>query len=311
MNLTDVAYLLYPTIPLRILFSLARAHGRLLYLTRRTVRDAVRKNLRDAVETSGVVGDVEKMTRRFFEYRQLRTLLLTLAHRLPDGELARLFPIEGEERLDEALAEGRGTVLIGSHVNSICAFMAVHALSRHGYDVRAALPTPTMPYDRSPFRKAIDRLLRSDGSWMRDSSFYAQFDVRPILRALGENAVVLLMGDGWHSASFVEVELLGRRVHLTSGPIAVARGAGAPILPLFTVGEPPDRLRFLIEPRLETPESSGDGSQLTESTVREYARRLDIHVRGNLSCWQHLQEEDALRRMENLLDGSLADRYKF
>ena len=97
MNLTDVAYLLYPTIPLRILFSLARAHGRLLYLTRRTVRDAVRKNLRDAVETSGVVGDVEEMTRRFFEYTQLRTLLLTLAHRLPDGERARLFPIEGEE----------------------------------------------------------------------------------------------------------------------------------------------------------------------------------------------------------------------
>lgn len=309
MNLTDVAYLLYPATPLNVLSALARMHGRLLYLTRRSARTAVRENLSTLLETSGVPGDLDQMTRSFFEYRQLRMLLLTLVHRLPAGEQDRLFPIEGEERVDEALTAGKGAIMMGSHVNSVCAFLAVYMLRQHGFDVRVAIPTRTFPYDRSPFRKMIDRIFRFEGAWMDDGFFYAQFNVRPILRALEENAIVLLIGDGWHSASFVEVGLLGRRMQLTTGPIGVGVGAGVPILPLFTVGEPPDRLRFLIERRLQSPTTKLSNRQITASMVEEYARRLDVHVRNNLPCLEYLSERNSLRWMENPLEESLIDRY--
>lgn len=94
------------------------------------------------------------------------------------------------------------------------------------------------------------------------------------------------------------------------GPVAVGVGASAPILPLFTGGEPPDRLSFVMKSRLEVPKPVRDSGRAEKAAVREYTCRLAPHLRRNLSCWQHLQEPHALRRMESLQESSLNERYR-
>jgi len=52
------------------------------------------------------------------------------------SRLADFFPLEGVEHLERALAQKKGVLLLGCHLNSLCMFSVIIVLRRLGYDVR-------------------------------------------------------------------------------------------------------------------------------------------------------------------------------
>jgi lauroyl/myristoyl acyltransferase len=221
----------------------------------------------------------------------------------------RLFSINGLEHLEGARAGELGPIVVSSHLNSNSAFIALERLRARGYDVRLSLPSKREPYPLSKFRRWLYRFTGGRTFVERMGSFYAQFNIRPIVRCLTAGTGVLVVGDGWHSASFVKTEFLGHPVHFTTGPMSIARLTGAPAVPLFTLGHPPDKLRFVFEePILADPAVSAQDD--IERMVLEYVRRLEEHVRANIPSWQHWFEPEALDTMEHWPQRSLDDRYR-
>ncbi|HLZ29816.1 MAG TPA: lysophospholipid acyltransferase family protein [Chloroflexota bacterium] len=309
LDIGDIAYMLYPSVSLEFLCTLGRLRGRLQYLLGRHDRATVRDNLQQVFGDQASPRQIEGMTRRYFEYQQLNRLPIMLAPVLSDADLAKLVHIEGIQHLDQALAQGKGVILLGSHVHSVFMFLAVVALRKQGYDIRVAMPTAHDAWARTRLRTLVDR--RTGRKTLREllGAFYAQFNIRPILQCFKEGAIVAQTGDGWHSAAFVEAPFLGHAAPFTTGMLRIAQMTGALVVPMFPDGEPPDRVRFILEEPISVP-SEGHGRQAIEAAVAHYASRLEHYVLRNPPAWQHWEIPNTLEAMRSLPQRTLNERYQ-
>lgn len=304
----DIAYLLYPIVPFRWLVALGRLHGRMQATLNWNRRSIVHDNLRRAFGDERGPSDIRRMTREFFEFERIRALLITLAPRMSLERMRRAFPLEGLEHLDRALEQRRGVILLGSHINSVAMFLAVIMLRRLGYPVGVALPEQGDAWGRTRLRQALDRLGEGrETVGEAIGGFYCQFNIRPIVRRLACNEIVAQTGDGWHSAKFVEVEFLGRKLPFTTGSASIAQLTGAIIVPIFPVGRPADGMRFVLEEGFSIGKQ--DPVDL-EQKVAGYVRSLECHLRENIPCWQHWLVPATLDSMADWTRRSLNERYR-
>lgn len=309
MDRSDFIYVVYLILPLRLFLQLGRALGWLEMLVRPRARREVRRNLDQAFAETKSPRQRARLTRQVFEYHQMRTLMLIVAPLMAArGQLERWFPLRGVANLDHALAAGKGVVLLGSHLNSIGTFLAAMQLRRLGYDVRCPLPAEGDPWPTTRFRRAVNRVFKAVPVVEAVGGFYAQFNVRPLMRLLAEGAILVHIGDGWHSASFVDVEFLGRRLPFTNGPENLARLAGAPIVPIFAVGTP-DQLRFEIEQPFRIDRAAPQELEIARA-VTQFIHRVEQRMLANVPCWQHWMEDDLFGRLEGWRDRPIKDRYE-
>ena len=307
-DLADIPYLLYPLMPMRWMYPFVRLEARLMHRFNRKERPIIRNNMAVTFGDTKSEGEIDELTRQFFEYKQLRTLLLYLFPKLNPGQKKRLFPIEGLENLDRALAQDKGAIICGAHISSVITLVVKDLLREQGYDVRLPSPIKKLPYPPSAFRKLIDRLSLNGHKGYQGGIFHAQFNIRPMVRVLKESRVLVLMGDGSHSAGFAEADFLGRRVLLTTGAVGLSRLTGTPVVPYFVTGAPPEGLRVVIEEPIPL-EKTEDIQRDLQVMVQNYARRLEHHLRQNIPSWEHWLIEDALESMSNELKKPLHERY--
>lgn len=306
----DAAYLLYSFIPLSWLFALARLHARVASIGRRRERLAVSRNL-----AAGVVGagksraEIDSLTRQFFEQRAIRGLLLAVAPRLTSAEMAKLFPVEGLEHLDSAVEQKRGVILLGSHLNSLVMFNAIIMLRERGYNIGVALPEAEDPWAPSAVGKCLARSFKTRPMKELIGGFYAQFNIRPIVRALAGGTIVAQTGDGLHSARFVEADFLGRQLPFPTGMMGVAQATGAVVVPMFQVGAAPDELRIVFEEPL-TVERGAESDRSLRNAVTAFAKRLEHHLLTSIPAWEHWLIEDTLGTMTSWPQKPLTERYK-
>jgi len=190
LTLGDLVYVSYPLVPLRWLCAIARLQGTIRHLTRRRQAAGVRDNL---AEANGQLREPElrAMTRRFFQYASLRSLLFILGPKLTDQAMARLFTVEGLERLDHARHTGRGVILLASHLNSLSVFLLVIRLRRRRYDIRTAVTEDRDNWSGSWFRSLFNRITHGRTYPEHIGAFQCRFNIRPMIQALAQGAIVL------------------------------------------------------------------------------------------------------------------------
>lgn len=304
VTLSDLVYLCYPAVPLSWLYAMARAHGSWLYLTKRRSAAALRANL-GGVRPEWNATEVRAAAHRFFQYRNLRNLQFVLAPKLTDQQLERAVALDGLERLDRAIAaSANGVILLTGHLNSLSTFLLVFLLRRRGYDIRVPLVSEQDNWSSSWVRTTFNRLTGDRTYFQQLGAFHCVFNIRPIVRALGERAVLFQTGDGWHSAGFVEVEFLGRQLPFTTGMLRIAQQTGATVVPVFATGTPPDHLHFVLEEPFTVPKD-----EPIDVKVGAFARQLEHHVRANVECWEHWLVPDTLQTIANWSRQSLERRY--
>ena len=308
LNLADVAYLGYPVLPLPFWYAVARVQGRLKYWLDRRARRAVRGNLASLVAAGAKTEPLEVATRRFFEQDRLRNILFLFAPRMDEAELERRVRFEGLEHLHRAMAEGKGVVLLMSHMNSAVGLIALLLLRAKGIDVRIAFPTPKDGFRPTSLRRWLDGRARREGLHERVGGFYAQFNIRPIVNHLRRNAAVAFTGDGMHAARFVEVEFFGKPVPFPTGAISVAQSTGSPVVPLFISGHAPMDLRVEIEEPFGVGKDV-DAPDGVNARVASYAKKLEARIRANPIAWQHCTVPDTLNTMSSWSRRPLSDRY--
>ena len=168
-------------------------------------------------------------------------------------------PIEGAERLESALARGRGVVAVTAHLGS---FTMVPICLAPSHPVSLVANRP----DDARVAALLDQI--------REMVGVATVPVRPAreaargaLVALRKGRVLVLLADEFKTGG-VEVEFLGHPASAPRGPVTLALRTGAALLPIFALRGPDDRLRLEVGAEIDLVPTGDPVADVSEGTSR-------------------------------------------
>jgi lauroyl/myristoyl acyltransferase len=206
----------------------------------------------------------------------------------PGGWRPRMV-LEGEEHLASALAQGKGVVLwvapfvFNSGPTKIVIHQRGHRVShlsspQHGFsDTRLGVKilnrVRCIPEDRYLAERIVfDRNAPSTA-------------MRRMMRALRAGEVVSIVAASTEGSDVVKGRIFGGRLPVAVGAPRLAALTGAPLLPVFTVRDPKEGFRVVIEaPVALKSDRSSDERCVTAAT--EFLRRSESWVRQYPEQWR-------------------------
>lgn len=258
----------------------ARLAARLCGLAVWIFSPAKRRAVRDNLARAGAVPTGRAVRNAFFLQATNAIEMIASSRRSP-GSLVDRFEVEGRQALDEALAAGRGAILVTAHVGSWetgalylrAAGCRLHVVA--GVQLNRLL---TGAVRRAKERHGIE-VIGPEDSW------------RKLLRALRAGGVVALLVDGNVYTGGVEVVFFGAAARMPEGPARLARAAGAPVVAgsCRRIGRGRYRVRFerVIDAReaaeIPEPEALRRIYGAVEGIIRENADQW-LLFRG---LWEH------------------------
>lgn len=218
----------------------------------------------------------------FAHFGRLLIELLKFSSLAPDRIRARV-DFEGRERVEHALAQGKGVLLFTGHFGFWEQHALAHALGLQPMSVVArALDNPHL-------NALLERVRASTGN----AVIYRRGGLRRIMRALGANQIVALLIDQHvQAADAVYVEFFNRPAATTAALAALARRTGSPVIPAFALPMGSGRYKLVYEHPVEPPRDDGPES------LREFTQRctdvLEMYVRRypELWLWMHRRWRD-------------------
>ncbi len=190
-----------------------------------SMRARVRDNLRRVMGRRHRLIESYDVTRTFMNYAAC--LAEGLAFDRPEGRAAR-FRIEGGERLDAALAEGHGVILLTAHVGPFEAAARFFAQS-YQRELMVVMHRET----NAEARQFHDELRRKMGMVVVHVGEHA-LDALPVLTHLTSGGAVAMQLDRTPTRSRdVEAKLFGTAWRMPAGPLRLAAICGAPVMTVF------------------------------------------------------------------------------
>ncbi len=193
---------------------------------------------------------------------------------------------EGVETLHDLIDEGRGCMLLGSHLGS---FEAIRVFSRRAPPQYRRLKVVMDRNQNSLMTQMMEELLPD----IRDTVIDARQPGPAIVLEAGgvmeSGGMVAMLADRtWASEPAVEVSFLGRTARLPAAPLAIADTLAVPVVMVFGLYEGRGRYRLVFE-RLARPAErattrSERRRQLDEG-VQRYADRLEHYARQYPYNW--------------------------
>ena len=210
---------------------------------------------------------------------------------LPPGEMMRMVEFEGEERVRQALARGRGVLLFTGHFGYWEMDGIVHAIELGPIGVLAR------PLDNPHLSAFLERVRQCTGNTV----IYRRGALRRVMRTLEANqAVAILIDQHILGPDAVYVDFFDRPAATTSALAALALRTGAPVIPVFSIPIAGGRYRMIYEHPVEPPRSD------SPEAIREFTQRctdvLEMYVRRHpeLWLWMHRRWRDEGRAAEPL-----------
>jgi KDO2-lipid IV(A) lauroyltransferase len=212
-------------LPFHVQSLIGRALGRIAFLFAARDRHIARVNLRLCLPELGA-REVERLIRRHFEALGCALLDTALAWWASDERLRPRIRLEGKEHLAQALAQGRGAILLSAHFTTL--EIGARALCMHG-PTAITYQTPHNPLIAElSLRSRARRVLRAVSS----------DNARGLLQCLKDNLALWYAPDqrDFGKASEI-VPFFGQPAATNVATSRIARITGAAVLPYF-----PERL---------------------------------------------------------------------
>lgn len=189
------------------------------------------------------------------------------------------FTFEGEHHLREAVAAGKGVLLLTAHVGNW--EVAGQLLSRLDVPVNVAGLDRERPEVRAMLNRVQARqefrLLPLTGS---------PADMIPLVAALRRGEIVAMLGDRAYGGPTINVPFLGQDAPFPVGVYMIAASAEAPLVPVFSLREPRGHYHFFGFPamNLQIPPRSERDAYL-RSCASRFAESLEGIVRRDPLQW--------------------------
>jgi KDO2-lipid IV(A) lauroyltransferase len=224
-------------LPARALYAVADLGGTITYWGWPQKRRAAHANYRVALGPVPPARLAATARRSFRAYARMIVDVIRL-RALPLERLRELIKIEGLEHLEAARARGKGTVAVMPHVGNW----------EPASNMTAFLPAFRFlaVVDEGLASRAVAGSRRRAGIRTVEQSRAA----RATIRALRDNAVVLLAADLVKDFRAARVQLFGRETHLPAGPAYLAVRTGAALVRVVSIRQPDNTSVITCEPPL-------------------------------------------------------------
>jgi len=224
----------------------------------------------------------------FTHFGRLLVFVLRLSTIRPDDLRARL-EVEGENHFRDALAQGKGVLIITGHFGYWEVHGVAHAL------VFPPIHVLARPLDNPFLHRFLEDTRRRTGNGV----IYRQGALRRVLRVLQNNeAVAMLIDQHIQPANAVMVDFFERPAATTAAAATLAIRTGAPLVPVFALPQPGGRVRLVYEHPVPLPPPDHP------DPVRELTQRLtdvlEMYVRRHphLWLWMHRRWRDGSEKGE-------------
>lgn len=191
---------------------------------------------------------------------------------------------EGENVIREALAEGRGAILLAAHFGGWEA--GAHLLER--YD----RPVNLVVLDRE--REAITRMMEQARRKHPFNILTADADpLRSVeaAAALRRGEIVAMHGDRDFGGLALEMDFLGARARFPAGAYLLGSVCAAPVVPVFVVRESLGNYRLLAGPVIQPPKlPRGDRESGLRACLAPYVEVLTDMVRRYPWQWANFYD---------------------
>lgn len=197
---------------------------------------------------------------------------------LPDDQVIPLFQVTGREHLDEALARGRGVILLCNHFGSH--MMPAHWLTRMKYPLRLFMERPRH------ISRFLSREFDADGPTGQKKLFIsrkaspseAAGSIMRAMRVLNSGMILMIAGDvRWSGPQNSAATFLGRSYTFSNTWVKLAALNGAPVIRVFCRIEEDGAYALDFHPPYSIPRGNPDAEE-SASYVRDFLAAVEAEV---------------------------------
>lgn len=243
------------------------------------------KNKRKAfIRLCGAFGipDANRVAKRACQVHCLNEFEILVYPGLNRSNIGDFSSCEDLWRLDEALKQGRGVMLLFAHFGANQLIMP--AIGYRGYKMSQISAPATTWADIQPGRKF---------SWMEKASLKLRMEcelslpvthinlfksIRKAYDCLKGNDILGIAIDGGGGKNRVHAGILGKTFQLSTGAMDLAMRTGCVVMPTFMIREKNGRSRMILEEPLKL-HTGGDYDTDLKHNIQMFAARLDEYVR--------------------------------
>ncbi len=192
--------------------------------------------------------------------------------------MAQFAAIEGLERFDAVLAEGRGAILLTAHAGNF---------ELGGLLLRSRNLRVHTVYKPDRFA-AVERLregMRAQGGVVGIPVDGVGFSTLPLVKLLREGALVGMQGDRDFSLNGLPIPFFGREVPFPRGPWELAAMTGAPIVTSFFYTDEDRRFHAHFGEPIRVAGGRGERLDAIQAGMRSYVADLEALIRRHPSQW--------------------------
>lgn len=260
-------------LPLRLVYWLAVLLADLHHLLSSTDRQFVNANL-EIIFPDKSSQDLRKINKMVFRNFAKYLVDFFRFEKLDRGFITNNIKLENLHYFDEALARGKGVIVLTAHLGNW--ELGGVVIAQLGYPFWAvALPHKNEKvngfFDRQRSRKGVKVIAMGKA-------------VRSCISAIRKNNMVALVGDRDFSEKGILVDFFGKPTHLPEGPAALSLMTGASIIPGFMLRNPDDSFTLRIEKPVEFSPSGNKARDMADLTA-VYKNIMEDYIRKYPDQW--------------------------
>lgn len=240
----------------------------------RISRDRTIANLRSAFGDSKSEGEIRSMAVAVYGTLARSAADVIRIPCLTREGVDRIVESRGLEKLDSAMAQGRGVIGVTAHIGNwelLAAYLALR-----GYPVSAV--------SRSMYDPRLDEFLLRSRRAAGVKTIARGESVRALVGALRSGRLLGILMDQHTGVRGVYIGFLGHAAYTPVGPAALALATGAPLVPMAIHWR--DRLRYVVEVRDPVSiERSGNAEQDTRTITEKLNRELGEFILAHPTQW--------------------------
>ena len=272
----NICSLIVRVIPAGCLYAFAKNIAALAYIFAVKQRRIALDSLNIAFGKEKSREEIEKIAKDCFMYMAKSAVELMFLFDKP-RVLGERVGIQGRQNLDQALAFGRGVILVSAHFGNFPLLLG--KLAVEGYKAGGIM---------RPMRDArVEKIFLEKREKFGVKTIYSQPRdecVNNTIGALRNNELVFVPIDQNFGTGGVFVNFFGEKAATATGPVILAQRTKAALIPCFIIREPNDRHRIIFEPALELIE--GESPQETISiNIQRLTDIIESYIRKYPAEW--------------------------
>ena len=247
--------------------------GTIAYLILNKERKKAIENLSTAFSKEMTILEIKRLCRESFQNLGINLIELLRFPKLNRENIDEFVTMIGRDRIDTALKNGKGAIMLTAHLGNWELMAAYAALKDYPINVVAR------PIYYEGYNKILVKLRESKGIKViyRD-------DVKPMLQSLKNNELLGILADqDTVKVDGLFVKFFDELAYTPTGPAALAMKTGAPLIPCFIIRENGRHKIFVEEPLPVMTTGDKDKDLLINTEM--YGKVIEKWVRKYPSQW--------------------------